>query len=41
MLMQKRVFMLMLQTVFTQNFRADNLMAQIIFIIVKSRHLRE
>lgn len=41
MLMQKRVFMLMLQTVFTQNLRADNLMAQIIFITVKSRHLRE
>lgn len=39
--MQTCIFMLMLQTGFTQNSRADNLMAQIIFITVKSWHLRE
>lgn len=41
MLMRTCVFMLMLQTGFTQNFRADNLMVLIIFITVKSWHLRE
>lgn len=39
--MQTDVFMVMLQTGFTQNSRADNLMAQIIFTTVKSWHLRE
>lgn len=41
MLMQTCIFMLMLQTDFTQNSKADNLMTRIIFIAVKSRHPRE